>query len=435
MTQNGASWTWTAIMILASGAPAVGQTGFLPLGQLPGGTSTLSSQAFGVSTDGRWVVGETASASAGSFTEPFRWSAATGMQSLGPVNGSFVGVAYAVSAHGNVVVGGTPTASGGGPFRWTPSTGRHLLFGSASGRATAISHDGSVIAGRLGSASPQGAFVWTDGTGPIVLSGSSAAHAVSSDGSTILGFAAAPLPTGSYYRIFIWNWATSPPVLIDGPPGHEQDDVFAVVASPTGRIVGGWAGGRYVPHRGFVWSAEHGYNLLPNPAGIGNCRVRGISEDGRVIAGHCQGPGPGGQDRAAIWIGTGVAGTYTAYPLMDYLALRGVPVPPNTNLIAANHISADGRVVVGYGTIFTWGISAFRLEFCYANCDQSSTAPYLNVEDFTCFINRFAEALSLPHDQQLYHYANCDHSTVPPVLNVEDFTCFINRFAAGCATP
>jgi hypothetical protein len=69
---------------------------------------------------------------------------------------------------------------------------------------------------------------------------------------------------------------------------------------------------------------------------------------------------------------------------------------------------------------------------CYANCDGSTTAPVLNVEDFSCFINKFAEAQNLPHQQQLTHYANCDQSTTAPVLNVEDFSCFINRFAAGC---
>jgi hypothetical protein len=69
---------------------------------------------------------------------------------------------------------------------------------------------------------------------------------------------------------------------------------------------------------------------------------------------------------------------------------------------------------------------------CYGNCDGSTTAPILNVEDFTCFINKFAEAQLLTHQQQLTHYANCDASTTAPVLNVEDFTCFINRFASGC---
>ena len=30
-------------------------------------------------------------------------------------------------------------------------------------------------------------------------------------------------------------------------------------------------------------------------------------------------------------------------------------------------------------------------------------------------------------------YANCDNSTAAPVLNVLDFACFLNKFAAGCS--
>jgi hypothetical protein len=67
---------------------------------------------------------------------------------------------------------------------------------------------------------------------------------------------------------------------------------------------------------------------------------------------------------------------------------------------------------------------------CYANCDGSTTAPILNVDDFTCFINVFAAAQSWPGN--VHSYANCDQSTRPPVLNVDDFTCFINAFAQGC---
>jgi hypothetical protein len=53
---------------------------------------------------------------------------------------------------------------------------------------------------------------------------------------------------------------------------------------------------------------------------------------------------------------------------------------------------------------------------CYANCDSSRTAPAVNVEDFTCFINRFA---------QRDPYADCN---VDGWLNVDDFNCFIGRF-------
>ncbi len=60
---------------------------------------------------------------------------------------------------------------------------------------------------------------------------------------------------------------------------------------------------------------------------------------------------------------------------------------------------------------------------CYANCDQSTTPPILNILDFTCFLNKFAAGDPT---------ANCDGSTTPPVLNILDFTCFLNAFAAGC---
>jgi len=60
---------------------------------------------------------------------------------------------------------------------------------------------------------------------------------------------------------------------------------------------------------------------------------------------------------------------------------------------------------------------------CYANCDASTTAPVLNVADFTCFLQKFAAGNA---------YANCDNSTTAPVLNVADFTCFLQKFAAGC---
>jgi hypothetical protein len=68
-----------------------------------------------------------------------------------------------------------------------------------------------------------------------------------------------------------------------------------------------------------------------------------------------------------------------------------------------------------------WGVKF--ADTCYANCDNSTTAPILNVNDFICFLNRFAAGAA---------YANCDNSTTPPILNVNDFVCFLNKFAAGC---
>jgi hypothetical protein len=67
--------------------------------------------------------------------------------------------------------------------------------------------------------------------------------------------------------------------------------------------------------------------------------------------------------------------------------------------------------------------AAATLTVCYANCDCSIAAPALNVQDFSCFLTRFASGEG---------YANCDGSTQSPVLNVQDFSCFLVRFAAGC---
>lgn len=78
---------------------------------------------------------------------------------------------------------------------------------------------------------------------------------------------------------------------------------------------------------------------------------------------------------------------------------------------------------VNFGRLFANVMGAGATGGCYANCDNSTSTPMLNVNDFNCFLNRFAAGES---------WANCDASTSAPVLNVNDFQCFLNRFAAGC---
>jgi trimeric autotransporter adhesin len=57
---------------------------------------------------------------------------------------------------------------------------------------------------------------------------------------------------------------------------------------------------------------------------------------------------------------------------------------------------------------------------CYADCDNSSIGPRLNVDDFTCFIDRFSRGDP---------YADCD---LNGTRNIQDFLCFIDRFSEGC---
>ena len=121
------------------------------LGILGGGWS----KAFGVSADGAVVVGEANNASY--QPRAFRWTAAGGMQDLGTLGGGS-SVASGVSADGAVVVGWATNASGyDRAFRWTPSGGMEdlnstyaslLTNGSYLGIASAISPDGRYIVGR-----------------------------------------------------------------------------------------------------------------------------------------------------------------------------------------------------------------------------------------------------------------------------------------------
>jgi hypothetical protein len=76
----------------------------------------------------------------------------------------------------------------------------------------------------------------------------------------------------------------------------------------------------------------------------------------------------------------------------------------------AGGMPGGGAIVARYGA-------------CYANCDGSTMAPVLNINDFLCFESHFAAGDP---------YSNCDHSTIPPLLNITDFICFQARFAAGC---
>jgi hypothetical protein len=146
------------------------------------------------------------------------------------------------------------------------------------------------------------------------------------------------------------------------------------------------------------------------------------------------------------------------------IALGGLTIPGGqTYSLYVHHVSGGVRYTTGASTIPNWENADVRLVTgatqnqlfgglfyfprgwngtiyysyagappCYANCDGSTVEPVLNVDDFTCFINEYASAGSLPHEQQVAHYANCDGSTVAPALNVDDFTCFINEYAQGC---
>jgi hypothetical protein len=104
-------------------------------------------------------------------------------------------------------------------------------------------------------------------------------------------------------------------------------------------------------------------------------------------------------------------------------AMATPPVPARLNIPAGRFRGFVWGENIGWINLDLATSGQFVGRLCWANCDASTIAPILNVQDFSCFLNKFAAADP---------YANCDRSTTAPVLNVQDFSCFLNAFASGC---
>lgn len=175
--------------------------------------------------------------------------------------------------------------------------------------------------------------------------------------------------------------------------------------------------------RAFRWTQAGGMQNLGVIPGMPHSYGNVISGDGLVVAGRCKFNASNTPGRAFIWRAqTGMV------DLNTWLPTQGVNLA-GWVLTDATGLSYDGSALCGTG-FYNGQERAFLIRglfgaaTCYANCDGSTVAPALNVNDFQCFLNKFAAGDP---------FANCDGSTVPPVLNVNDFQCFLNKFAAGCS--
>jgi probable HAF family extracellular repeat protein len=379
-----AAFRWTA------------QTGLVDIYNL-GGIGTVC-RAYAANSDGTVVVGM-ADYGVLSPTQivAFIWREELGTMEIGDLPGGPSGSARAaargVSGDGTIVAGQGESDNGAEPFRYTVATSTFLGLGDLPGGAFGgsgygISADGLTIVGSSITENGTQAFRWTEpqGMGNIGHLGVPAgyepfaeAYGASADGSVIVGLSRSMVSLNSGWEAFRWTQAGMVG-LGDLPGGAVLSAAYATNAD--GSIIVGSAGvqgscgpfGCQTAPRAFVWDATHGLRDL-NVV---------LAELGLNLNG---------------WV-----------------------------LTEARGISANGRVIVGTGTNPAGNVEAWRVDLgaappCYANCDGSTAAPILNVNDFTCFMNRYAGGDP---------YANCDGSTVVPVLNVNDFTCFMNKYAAGC---
>jgi uncharacterized membrane protein len=416
------------IVVCLAANPLVAQPAFFTgVGFLPNPNPlVVRCNAADLSHDGSTVVGTCQYL--GLNEQAFRWTAATGIVGLGFLPGDDRSGASAVSADGSVITGWSATASTYAEgLIWTAAGGPNRFSNHyAHGEALDVSADGSIVVGYGGYVRFDRCFnvftqsyYWLEDDVPLRgqnggvqrLGGNSTAgvaRAISPDGSTILGSSWEPnCVFNPIQHDTLWHQGTATHWTFPGSPADLSYDGSVIVGSADGVA--------------FRWTQAGGLVSLGVLAGYQSSGATAVSVDGSVVVGTCLGAG----SAVAPFIWDAQHGMRN---LRDLLASAGVATTGWSSL-GPVAISADGRTIAGDGINPAGHAEAWIARLgdpapnCYANCDQGTTQPILNVQDFTCFLQRFAAGES---------DANCDQSTSPPVLNVADFTCFLQSFAAGC---
>ncbi len=281
--------------VSADGTTVVGDCGGMPFRwregtgmvalQIPPGEDR-DHRATAVSSDGSVAVGFSQGAAV-------RWDAA-GRMSV--VTGS--ASAWGVSADGRTVVGrmGEPhVAFLAGPDGRALPLG-DLPGGDTLGQALSVSADGSVVTGWSRSDRAPGtgeSFLWTRDRGLVPLPGAgtpapSYARAVSPDGGTVVGNAYGALG----HEGFVWDEAHGFSWMGDLPGGGFWSD--AVDVARDGRVVVG-AGASEGGGEAAVWTRGGGMQSLARVAreaygldlaGFRPGSAQGVSADGDVVAGY-----------------------------------------------------------------------------------------------------------------------------------------------------
>lgn len=221
--------------------------------------------------------------------------------------------------------------------------------------------------------------------------------------STILS-----VPNAAYLQPGLWIEGVGDVAL---PIFTEEASVWSV--SNQGRFAVGY---NFNSYRGWLW----------NRGAANVSYFRSISGDDRMIplAIDAEGDRVVGYSRPVPLDPVGVDGwiwdrTRGARRLSDELRRLGVSLPAGTKLVV-QHMSSDGRVVVGW-----YGDRLFRATlpaYCYADCNQDGR---VDAADIACWQARF-----VARDW----YTDCTRDTAAPFFTAADFTCFMDKYTRGC-TP
>lgn len=296
--------------------------------RLAGGTYAYGSY---ITDDGSIVVGY--GDNAAGENNAFIWTAAGGMANLGTLSAFQHGPA-GMSSDGSIIVGDAIIPGGSLSWIWTAGSGivdLGNLGGIASNGARGVSDDGTVVTGFSNDGVNERAFRWTSGGGMVdlgTLGGStSSAHAISGDGSTIVGEAYITGDTEAH----AFRWTSGGGMTDIGTLGG---DARAVFVSDDGNAVFGfsWTGlGDIHPFR---WTSGSGIVDLGTLGGS-IASIEAISENGDV--------GVGGSLLAGDTIIRAIRWTQTT-GMTDLGSLGG-------SESSAYTVSSDGNIVYGIGNL------------------------------------------------------------------------------------
>lgn len=318
--------------------PFAWSASFQVLPDLPGGNSFV--EVFGVSANGRFVVG---SSNSDSGREAFAWERNQGITPLGSLDSStFFSEARAVSNDGETAVGISWLGNDVRGFRY-----RNGVMESVGvieqgeidpqSRAFAITPDGSVLGGSASTSSAVHAILkiddtWTDLGTLDGGSGIANVHDLSYDGGVAIGQSTSLLGR----QAFRWDSLGGMLALGFLDPADRYSNATAV--SGNGSTVVGWSrsmGGE----EAFMYRDGVMHGLGDDPTNGTRSIAHDVDSDGSTIVGRI---GTRQGFEAGIWIDGGEPEL-----LHDYLGKRGVDVP--IELIEATGVSADGFTIVGNG--------------------------------------------------------------------------------------
>jgi hypothetical protein len=352
-------------------------------------------------------------------------------------------------------------ANGYRTFYFRPGQGS-VDIGAPAGMGVVLPNDitsagvivGEVAQDILTSATQPRPYSWQNGAMtlyPQLVSGRPAEVGLSNNAATVVGWA----NDGSFIGKFAVEYTPGQPVrLIPQVQGYND----AIDINNNGVVVGTSIDGLY------QLFPDGSYIVLPAPGANLGATVR-VMNDLRDVGGSVQATGHSEGSTAAVWFSdtgwtflppggrrnvvtslnnrreavgnsqdnTGAVGDHGFYwsQATGRQLLQDLIVdPPGVYAVwlayDINEVGTVAAVIADRASGQSFGALLVRTDGaapCYANCDQSATPPVLNVQDFTCFLQKFGSGDAA---------ANCDQSTPPPVLNVQDFTCFLQKFSAGC---